>query len=87
MKALLAGYRKFRHELWPQERCRFAELAKGQRPHSLIIACCDSRVDPMTIFGARPGELFVVRNVASIVPPTKREAGIMVSARRLPLRC
>ena len=75
MKTLIAGYRKFRKELWPHQRLRFAELAKGQKPHSLIIACSDSRVDPMTIFGARPGELFIIRNVASIVPPYETGGG------------
>ncbi len=43
--------------------------ASGQRPHSMVIACSDSRVDPAVIFGAGPGELFVVRNVANLVPP------------------
>lgn len=75
MKTLLAGYRKFRSETWPHERGAFAELAKGQKPQTLVIACSDSRVDPTTIFSARAGELFVVRNVAAIVPPYDTAGG------------
>jgi len=75
MDRLLAGYRRFRAEVWPKERARYEALAtKGQRPESLVIACSDSRVDPQTVFGAGPGELFVVRNVAGLVPPYRPDA-------------
>lgn len=66
---LIEGYRRFRQSGWSQERGRWAELAEGQSPRTMIIACSDSRVDPAIIFGARPGEIFVVRNVAALVPP------------------
>lgn len=66
---LAAGYRRFREERFIAEAKRYATLAKGQRPRIMIIACADSRVDPASIFSAAPGELFVVRNVAAIVPP------------------
>ncbi|HWA90669.1 MAG TPA: carbonic anhydrase [Rhizomicrobium sp.] len=70
MDELIAGYRAFRDGRWPAERQRYAELAKsGQKPKTLIIACSDSRADPATIFDALPGELFVIRNIAAIVPP------------------
>ena len=69
MDRLIQGYRNFRARRWPEEHAHYAELAKGQSPAHLVISCCDSRVDPATIFGVRPGELFVVRNVANIVPP------------------
>ena len=70
MDELIAGYRRFRAETWPQQRARFEELAaQGQRPHTMIIACSDSRVDPQSIFAAGPGELFILRNVANLVPP------------------
>jgi len=66
---LLRGYRRFRTERYASEELRFRELAEGQAPRTMIIGCADSRVDPATIFSAAPGELFVVRNVAAIVPP------------------
>ena len=75
MDRLIAGYRRFRAEVWPVERARYEALAKwGQRPETLIVACSDSRVDPQTVFGAVPGELFVIRNVAGLVPPYRPDA-------------
>ena len=75
MQRLIDGYRRFRQETWPQQRARFEELAaQGQRPHTMVIACSDSRVDPQMIFSAGPGELFVVRNVANLVPPYMPDA-------------
>lgn len=75
MKSLLAGYRKFRQDVWPLDKDHFETLAKGQKPHTLVISCSDSRVDPATIFGARAGELFIIRNVASVVPPFETIGG------------
>ena len=70
MEDLIAGYRKFRAEVWPGERARYEALAHwGQSPETMVIACSDSRADPQTIFGAVPGELFVLRNVAALAPP------------------
>jgi len=70
MDDLIAGYRRFRASTWQTERSRFEALSRlGQRPRALIIACSDSRTDPQMVFNARPGELFVVRNVANIAPP------------------
>src|SRR3954469_1812807 len=67
--SLLDGYRRFRDTGWARERERWSELAEGQSPKVMVIACSDSRVDPATIFDARPGEMFVVRNVGNLVPP------------------
>lgn len=75
MDALIDGYRRFRVETWLKQRERFDKLAKGQSPETLVIACSDSRVDPQMVFDAAPGELFVVRNVAALVPPFEPDGG------------
>ena len=73
---LVEGYYRFRGGEWLAERERWSELATGQSPKIMIIACSDSRVDPATIFGSRPGEVFVVRNVAAMVPPFDASGGL-----------
>ena len=70
MERLIDGYGRFREGAWPERRALFERLAaQGQQPQAMIIACSDSRVDPTMIFDVGPGELFVVRNVANLVPP------------------
>lgn len=66
---LTNGYRTFLDARLPSEVKRYASLAEGQSPEILLIGCCDSRVSPEVIFDTGPGELFIVRNVANIVPP------------------
>src|SRR6202045_1862650 len=67
---LVTGYRSFLDGRLSTEQARYCELAEhGQSPEIMVVGCCDSRVSPEVIFDARPGELFVVRNVANIVPP------------------
>lgn len=69
-KQLISGYRSFAEHRLPTEQSRYRELADGgQSPEVMVIGCCDSRVSPEVIFDAGPGELFVVRNVANLVPP------------------
>lgn len=69
-KKLLDGYRTFMSGQFPSESARYRELAdQGQTPETMVIACCDSRAAPEIIFNTRPGEIFVVRNVANLVPP------------------
>ncbi|MFN3546200.1 MAG: carbonic anhydrase [Mesorhizobium sp.] len=73
---LLSGYRNFMGGRYSTETKRYRELAAtGQKPMTMVIACCDSRAAPETIFDAGPGELFVVRNVANLVPPYQPDGG------------
>lgn len=72
---LLAGFRRFRDRVYLKENSVYQRLSTGQRPKTLVIACSDSRVDPAILFSASPGELFVVRNVANLVPPCESSAG------------
>lgn len=74
-RELIGGYRRFRTEGWSQQRARWAELSEGQSPKVMVIACSDSRVDPAQIFDTSPGEIFVVRNVANLVPPFEMGGG------------
>ncbi len=70
LEHLIKGYHRFRTNIWPAERDRYRALSRvGQNPETLVVSCSDSRVDPQTVFGAAPGEMFVVRNVAGLVPP------------------
>ncbi|HEV7245575.1 MAG TPA: carbonic anhydrase [Shinella sp.] len=67
---LLNGYRNFMSGRYAEQSARYRALAEtGQKPKTLVIACCDSRAAPETIFDSGPGELFVIRNVANLVPP------------------
>jgi carbonic anhydrase len=72
---LIEGYRRFRETGWAHERERWSELAEGQSPQVMILSCADSRVDPAQIFDARPGEMFVVRNIAALAPPYETSRG------------
>jgi carbonic anhydrase len=75
MDALIEGYRRFRASGWQEHRRLFKELAaKGQSPRALVITCSDSRLDPQLIFNTAPGEIFVIRNVAALVPPYERDS-------------
>ena len=72
---LIDGYHRFRGEDWARERQRWSELAEGQSPKVMILSCADSRVDPAHIFDARPGEMFVARNIAGLAPPYETSRG------------
>ena len=69
LEGLVEGYRRFRSAEYSVQKQLFEALARGQTPQTMVISCCDSRVDPARIFSAGPGELFIVRNVANLVPP------------------
>lgn len=70
----IAGFERFQAKYFHEERGLFSRLSKGQHPRALVISCCDSRVDPAMITGADPGDLFVVRNVANLVPQYQQGA-------------
>ncbi|ATE65372.1 carbonic anhydrase [Rhizorhabdus dicambivorans] len=72
---LVDGYRRFKANGWTQQRERWSKLATGQNPQLMVIACSDSRVDPTIIFDTSPGEIFMVRNVANMVPPFETSPG------------
>jgi len=73
-KNLVEGYRRFLRDKHAPERARYRQLADlGQAPTAMVIACCDARVDVSTVFDAAPGELFILRNVANLVPPYEAE--------------
>ena len=75
LSQLIEGYRRFREQDWAHERERWSELAEGQTPRVMVLSCADSRVDPAHIFDARPGEMFVARNIAALAPPYETTSG------------
>lgn len=75
LSQLIEGYMRFRTNDWERERTRWSQLAEGQSPKIMILSCADSRVDPAQIFDARPGEMFVVRNIAALAPPYETTRG------------
>lgn len=72
IQRLLSGFDRFRRRYYQEDPALYRSLCAGQHPGTLVIACCDSRVDPALMLGCEPGELFVVRNVANLVPPYGR---------------
>lgn len=66
---LHSGFARFRASYFEKNRKLFNDLKRGQNPRFMVIACSDSRTDPAILFDAAPGDLFVVRNVANLVPP------------------
>ena len=69
-KSLVEGYRRFLRDRHLPEKGRYLQLAElGQAPTAMVIACCDARLDVSAIFDAEPGALFIMRNVANLVPP------------------
>jgi len=70
----LAGFARFQEKYFSGDESLFARLRQGQNPRALVISCCDSRADPGILMGAGPGDIFVVRNVANLVPPYRNGA-------------
>jgi carbonic anhydrase len=78
---LLVGHDSFKREFFKEESALFASLASGvHEPYALVISCCDARVVPDIILNANPGDLFVLRNIAALVPPYLKGAGHSVGA-------
>ena len=75
MTKLIDGYHRFKSRDWEHERERWMQLAEGQSPKVMILSCADSRADPAQIFDAKPGEMFVVRNIAGLAPPYETSPG------------
>jgi carbonic anhydrase len=75
--SLIEGYKRFRDDAYVKQKARFDALASdGQSPPVMIISCCDSRVDPATVFDTVPGQVFALRNVANLVPPYETGGGL-----------
>jgi len=73
-KAILRGYKSFRKKYAHGNRSIMRSLSmNGQQPQAMVVACCDSRVDPALILQCDPGDLFVVRNIANIIPPYEKD--------------
>ncbi len=72
---LIKGYQRFHTNYFTGEQSLYGELSQGQSPSTLVIACSDSRVDPAIVMDCKPGDLFVVRNVANLVPPYEKGGG------------
>lgn len=74
-RALIDGYRRFRLGAYREQRERYDRLTQGQALKVMVIACSDSRVDPTRVFDAEPGQMFVLRNIANLVPPLSAISG------------
>jgi carbonic anhydrase len=73
-KQLIEGFRRFRELHFGEDAVQFQDLAQfGQSPKALVVACCDARVDPALVLDCAPGDLFVIRNVANLVPPAENQ--------------
>lgn len=71
---LVAGFKRFREQSLADKDAQFHDLVQfGQTPSTLVVGCCDSRVDPALILDCAPGDLFVIRNVANLVPPAENQ--------------
>ena len=68
LKDFIAGFRGFQDSYFTSEKSLYSSLREGQNPKALVVACSDSRADPALVLGCKPGDIFVVRNVANLVP-------------------
>jgi carbonic anhydrase len=75
IEKFITGFKQFQHQYFGENSELFDRLKKVQQPSTLIISCCDSRVDPAILTSSEPGDLFVIRNVANLVPPFEEGGG------------
>lgn len=74
IEKFVRGYSRFQQQYFSDQQTLFDDLRQSQRPTTLLIGCCDSRVDPMLLTGSDPGDLFIIRNIANLVPPCTPDA-------------
>jgi carbonic anhydrase len=80
IEKFVRGFSRFQQQYFSEPQSLYDSLRAGQRPTTLLIGCCDSRVDPMLLTGSDPGDMFVVRNIANLVPPCTPDAPPGVSS-------
>ncbi len=80
IEKFVRGFRRFQQQYFSEPETLYDSLRDGQSPSTLLIGCCDSRVDPMLLTGSDPGDMFVVRNIANLVPPCAPDASAGVSS-------
>lgn len=73
LRKLISGFKRFQDNYFKSDDALYQELSKGQRPKVLVVGCCDSRVDPAILTDCRPGDLFVLRDIANLVPPYQED--------------
>lgn len=76
IERFIGGFQRFQQQYYEQAPALYRNLRDGQHPSTLLIGCCDSRVDPAMMLGCDPGDIFAVRNVANLVPPTSADRGL-----------
>ena len=75
LERLVDGFQRFQQQYYEEAPSLYRNLRDGQHPSTLLVGCCDSRVDPAMLLGCDPGDIFTVRNVANLVPPPDRDQG------------
>lgn len=80
IEKFISGFGRFQQQYFNNSESPYGALRTGQRPGTLLIGCCDSRVDPVLLTGSDPGDIFVVRNIANLVPPCTPTASAGVSS-------
>ena len=80
IERLVDGFQRFQQQYYEDAPSLYRSLREGQHPSTLLIGCCDSRVDPAMLLGCDPGDIFTVRNVANLVPPSSTDRGLHVLA-------